>query len=290
MIRTNAWFAACAALIATALPWTAHAYSEGITNRSASGCLGIVPSCHNSAAARNDGAMVALEGPTMLAAGQRATYTLRIRRTDMNPLAVGGLDVSTTGGALAATSTNLRIANCELTHRLPVAVNAATMEVAIPFDFIAPASAATVTLNAAGNGADGNSEIRGAMGQTGDQWGTTTLAITVTGTSATGGQCPEPSTDAGTTADASDASDANATSPDSSDAIAASDAASSDSDLGDAGAVQRDASDVVDDRAMMAGGGCQCSTPTQPSRTNPIGLALSALALVALRPRNRTEK
>jgi MYXO-CTERM domain-containing protein len=196
---------ALAAAVSSA-PVVASAYSEGISGRAVSGCLGIIPACHNDTMGRRDGAMVAIEGPMSVAAGSRTTFTLRVARTDMGTLGGGGLDVIASGGALRANAPNTRLTGCELTHSaLIVPAMMGATELRIPFDFIAPASSTTVTLSAAGNAVDGNGLIRGMPGQTGDQWGTATLAVTVTGVSDGGGVCPDPSDVV--VADAADASD-----------------------------------------------------------------------------------
>lgn len=207
------WALAFAVTAATLSATTdASAYSRGTTNRSASGCLGIIPSCHNDTMSQRNGAMVAIDGPATLAAGERATYTLRISRTDMGTLAGAGLDVRASGGGLRPNGTDTRIESCELTHNaviLPAMAGAG--EVRIPFDFIAPASSTTVTLQAAGNAVDGNGSVAGMPGQTGDQWGTTSLMVTITGTSDAGGTClPDPVADAGPDASADSGADADA--------------------------------------------------------------------------------
>lgn len=157
-----------------------------------------------------NGAMVAIEGPATLAAGERATYTLRVSRTDMGTLAFAGLDVRASGGGLRPNGGNTRIESCELTHSMPIApAMAGATEVRIPFDFIAPASATTVTLQAAANAADGNGTMAGANGQTGDQWGTTSFSVMITGSSDAGGAClPDPLPDASVDASANDSSPA----------------------------------------------------------------------------------
>jgi hypothetical protein len=267
----TAAFAATAAL----LSWSNHAqaYSEGISNRSVSGCLGIVPSCHNSAMARNDGAMVRVDGPMTVNAGERVTYTMHIARTDMGRLFGGGLNVRVSAGALGSNAMfpMTKLLDCELTHRGIIAANAGLNEVIIPFDFIAPSMSATVQLSAAGNGVDGNSTMGAENGQTGDQWGTTTLAINVVGDAApgTGGQCPapvdagpeptvEPGPEGGVSMDASDGS----TGPDSGDvsserAVIGIDVPSSDV--------------VVDGGPMMARGGCQCSVGVASESSGAFG-------------------
>lgn len=283
----KAWLAMAPALAALFAPIDAHAYSTGTSNRSASGCIGIIPSCHNDTMSQRNGAMVTIDGPTSVAAGERVTYTLRVARTDMGTLAGAGLDVSVSGGGLRPNGTNTRIENCELTHSgiiVPATVGAS--EVAIPFDFIAPAGATTVTIQAAGNGVDGNGRTVGQPGQTGDQWGTSSLAVTITGTADAGGACLQPTPDAGPDA-APDASVDGAIETD------ASDAAAADGALGDAA---QDGSQPTD--AASDGGtnpppppGCQCAVPAAQhgSRSSVLAL-LSTSALLALTSSRRARR
>ncbi len=277
------------ALVSVSHP--AWAYEEGISNRSASGCVGIIPSCHNSAMSPNGGAMVRVDGPMMVNAGERVTYTMRIARTDMGTLFGGGFDVRVTGGALGTNPMQpmTRVLDCDLTHTGIIAANAGMTEVVIPFDFIAPGAAGTVQMLAAGNGVDGNSR-GGAGGQTGDQWGTTMLSITVVGDSGAGpgGQCPvpiergpeptvEPGPEAGTMEDASfDASDVR----DSSDAF----------DVPNEQVVipiDVMGNDVVADGGPMTiRGGCQCTVSTRSTQMSPLGLGVMAIATMLLLKRS----
>lgn len=272
--------ALCAGLSLCSLE--AAAYSRGTTGRSVTGCLGIIPSCHNDTMSMRNGAMVAIEGPATLAAGERATYTLRVSRTDMGTLAVAGLDVRASGGGLRPNGANTRIESCELTHSMPIApAMAGATEVRIPFDFIAPASATTVTLQAAANGADGNGTMVGANGQTGDQWGTTSLSVMITGSSDAGGAClPDPLPDAS----APDASDAAIDGSDSSveDAAPVADASANDSSpTSDAGA---DA--AADGGVRPPPMNCQC-TVGGASRGGSGGLLALVVGAVALAKRAR---
>jgi MYXO-CTERM domain-containing protein len=236
---------------------------------------------------QRNGAMVAIDGPATLAAGERATYTLRISRTDMGTLAGAGLDVRASGGGLRPNGTDTRIESCELTHNaviLPAMAGAG--EVRIPFDFIAPASSTTVTLQAAGNAVDGNGSIAGMPGQTGDQWGTASLMVTITGTSDAGGTClPDPVADAGPDASADGSADAGASTGDASvDATSQPDVVSSDS-ASDASSLQDAAADggtqppAMTCRCTVAGHGAGRGTPA-------LWLVLGALGL-AWRARNR---
>jgi len=274
--------ALCAGLSLCSLD--AAAYSRGTTGRSVTGCLGIIPSCHNDTMSMRNGAMVVIEGPAMLAAGERATYTLRISRTDMGTLAVAGLNVRASGGGLRPNGASTRIESCELTHNMPIAPSmAGATEVSIPFDFIAPASATTVTLQAAANGADGNGSMAGANGQTGDQWGTTSLTVMITGSSDAGGACL---TDPLPDASAPDASDA---------ALDAADSSAEDTGpLADASA--SDGASNTDAGADAAADGgvrpppmnCQCAVggASRGASSGWLALVVGAVAL-AMRARRR---
>lgn len=274
----------------------ASAYSEGISNRSVSGCIGIIPSCHNNVMSPNGGATVTIDGPMTVNAGDRVTYTMRIARTDMGPLLGGGLNVRVSSGSLGpnAMSPMTKLLDCELTHRGVIASNAGHTEVVIPFDFIAPGGATTVQLTAAGNGVDGNGTMGSETGQTGDQWGTTMLSITVTGDAGgPGGRCPEPieggpeptvepGPEAGTMADAMDGE--NPDRPDvSGDIVSERIVIPIDVPVNDVG---------VDGGPMMARGGCQCAVTHHSSNTMPTGLGalLCAFATLSVRASRRIVK
>jgi hypothetical protein len=280
------WLALTLAAACSIVSPRAHGYSEGITGRAVTGCLGIIPSCHNDTMSRRDGAMVALEGPATVMAGERASYTLRIARTDMGVLAGAGLDVAASGGALRASATNTRVTNCELTHNAVIAPASGASEVRIPFDFIAPASSTTVTLRAAGNAVDGNGSVRGMPGQTGDQWAVATLAVTVMGNADGGGICPEPmeaSVEAGRDASA-DAAGPDAGTEDGSPADAGSDAAGS-----DGGALTDSAADgAVDGGAPPPPPPqCACTTAGHAGRGSLGAVVTLALALAVVVRRGR---
>jgi hypothetical protein len=265
--------ASAVALAGLVVSLDARAYSEGITGRTVTGCLGIIPSCHNDTMSRRDGATVTIEGPMSVMAGERVTYTLRVARTDMGALAGAGLDVAASGGALRAAGTTTRVTSCELTHNAVISAAMGASEVRIPFDFIAPASSTTVTIRAAGNAVDGNGSMRGVPGQTGDQWATAQLMVTVTGTADAGGVCPEPEDVV-----AQDASDA---SPN--DALA--DVVANDGSANDAGSNDAATNDAATDAradggvTMPPGGVCACSAPGRAR--GPSGVWAGALAFAA---------
>jgi hypothetical protein len=161
---------------------------------------------------------------------------------------------------------------------IPVAMMGAS-EVRIPFDFIAPAASTTVTLQAAGNAVDGNGEIRGMPGQTGDQWGTTQLSVMITGTSDGGGVCPEPvdasvdgGRDAGTDVVLDVASDTGSTQDGGADGG---------SDVASDGA-------IVDESTQPPRPGCACAAPIGGGdRARGGALLLLALAACSTRARKR---
>lgn len=259
-------------------PAVANAYSEGITGRAVQGCLGIIPTCHNDTMGRRDGAMVAIDGPMTVEAGSRTTYTLRVSRTDMGTLAGAGLNVIASGGALRTSAPATRIAGCELTHSALIApAMAGATEVRIPFDFIAPASSTTVTLQAAANGVDGNGAVPRMPGQTGDQWGTTTFSVMVTGVAdgGVGGVCPEPVDVIGT--DAADAAEAGPDGdvPPDVQSVDATDASTS--DVGSESAPPRV--------------GCACrATASGSSERSQLALALGSLVVAASFVRRRASR
>ncbi|MBL8680999.1 MAG: hypothetical protein JNK05_17590 [Myxococcales bacterium] len=266
-------------LVAAALssaPAVAHAYSEGITGRAASGCLGIIPTCHNDTMGRRDGAMVTIDGPMTVEAGSRTTYTVRVSRTDMGTLAGAGLNVIASGGALRTSAPATRIAGCELTHSALIApAMAGATEVRIPFDFIAPASSTTVTLQAAANGVDGNGTIPRMPGQTGDQWGTASFSVMVTGVAdgGVGGVCPEPvDVVANDAADASDAPTDSATPPPDANETDARDASVSD----------------VGSESGPPRVGCACRANVGANRArSSLAIALASLAVATVIARRR---
>jgi hypothetical protein len=160
---------------------------------------------------------------------------------------------------------------------IPVAMMGAS-EVRIPFDFIAPAASTTVTLQAAGNAVDGNGEIRGMPGQTGDQWGTTRLSVMITGTSDGGGVCPEPvdaSVDGGNDAATDVALDV------------ASDTGSTQDGSADGGSDVASDGAIVDESMQPPRPGCACAAPIGGDRARGGALLLVALAACSIRTRKR---
>jgi MYXO-CTERM domain-containing protein len=141
----------------------ASARETGITGRSTSGC----GNCHG---ANPNAATVVTFGyvPAAVAPGDIVPITLTVSHPT---LAAGGLDVSATGGTLAAGS-NCRLANGEITHSAPETFTGGQ----VTFDFVwtAPSTDAVVTLRAAGNA------VNATGGSGGDAWNRATdVVITV---------------------------------------------------------------------------------------------------------------
>ncbi len=159
-----------AALAVLAMGGAAQAHANGsVIGRSVSGCGGT--GCH----AQNPGATVTLMGPQSVATGSVNTYTLRIASTFAG-FTGGGFDIGVTGPGGTALAVNAAQANTRLngadlvmTSRLAASGGALT----VTFDLATPAAGA-VNITAAGNATNG-------VGNTGDAWAVTALAVTVAG-------------------------------------------------------------------------------------------------------------
>ncbi len=162
-------------LSATALFLVLHvdpagAFSGGVSGYSGNPSAGggeTCTRCHSGGTAP----VVTLSGPTTVAAGASATYTLTIAGGQET---AGGLDVSGSGGTFAATDPGTRLQENEVTHEAPRAA-APSGDVTFTFDWTAPLGGGAFTLYAAGNSVnlDGTRQ--------GDAAATSTLAVTVTG-------------------------------------------------------------------------------------------------------------
>ncbi|HZI02705.1 MAG TPA: MXAN_6652 family MXYO-CTERM-anchored protein [Archangium sp.] len=137
--------------------------SNGNSGKSGSTCT----TCHSGGASTT----VELTGPTSLAAGATGQYTLTIRG---GPGVRGGFNVAVdnTAASLEPSAGTKKVSN-ELTHSAPKPAAAG----AITFDFsmVAPPSAGTVKLFAAGN------SVNGDGAQSGDMSALTSLSVNVTG-------------------------------------------------------------------------------------------------------------
>jgi PKD repeat protein len=111
--------------------------------------------------------VVDLTGPMTVTPGSTSTYTLTISG---GQAAWGGLDVSATAGALAATDAGTRLDGGEVVHATPRA--AVGNDVTFSFEWTAPASPGTAALYGAGLSSDGG-------GTGGDETGRIALMISV---------------------------------------------------------------------------------------------------------------
>src|SRR5437867_6010556 len=90
-------------------PASVEAFPNGMTGVSRNGC----GSCHGPGADPN--VAVAISGPTTLAPGSTSSYTVTVSGNPTGSMGLGGgLDVSVTGGTLAAGANN-QLAGGEIT-------------------------------------------------------------------------------------------------------------------------------------------------------------------------------
>ncbi|MFY0525369.1 MXAN_6652 family MXYO-CTERM-anchored protein [Archangium gephyra] len=161
-------YAAAGVLSACLLSTPAFANSTGMTNGSGKpGSINVCSSCHTGGAAPT----VELTGPTTLAAGATGQYKLTITG---GPGLRGGFNVAVDSTAASLEpSAGMKKQSNELTHSAPKPAAAG----AITFDFsmVAPPSAGTVKIFAAGNSANGDNN------STGDNAALTSLSVNVTG-------------------------------------------------------------------------------------------------------------
>jgi len=145
-----------------------RALSTGITGHSGN------PSTNggNSCALCHTGGIVPtaqLSGPASVAAGSVNTFTLSMSGGQQN---LAGFNISTSQGALSASSQGIGTENGELKHTQPF--NVGTGGGQWTFNYTAPAITGTVTIYAAVLSANGDSNT------TGDNVATTTLTIEIT--------------------------------------------------------------------------------------------------------------
>lgn len=100
-----------------------------------------------------------LGGPDTVTAGQTRQFTLTVTKLSKTG---AGLDIATRNGTLAPVSSNIHLANGELTHNnnIPMTSGSATVQ----FNYTAPASPVTDTLWATGLATNSNG------GNDGDDW------------------------------------------------------------------------------------------------------------------------
>lgn len=155
-------------LVLLSISSPALAHSTGITGRSTSGCGG--GGCHGTTPSAATTATFVPEATTV---EPGATILVDFLVTNAAQSAAG-LDVSATGGTLAAGS-NTRLSGSEITHSSRTAMTAGTTT--FEMSWTAPTTPGTYTLRGAGNAVNSN----GA--NTGDAWNTTTTDIIVESTS-----------------------------------------------------------------------------------------------------------
>jgi len=115
-ISTNVYILIASTLfLTTTATMSVYGDANGKTGRTfktrTTGC----GSCHGSSA--NPGVVVSINGPSAVAAGQTATYTVDV--TDV-PGTKGGVDIAVYYGTLSPVSSFLKLSNGELTHRQSV--------------------------------------------------------------------------------------------------------------------------------------------------------------------------
>jgi hypothetical protein len=148
-------------------PQMAWAHSSGMSGYSgnpATNSGAICTACHSGGATPT----VTLAGPTSLAPSSSGVYTLTITG---GAAVDGGLDVSTTAGTLQATGSNTKLLSGEVTQTSAISFTSGSL--VFTFTLVAPPSAGSLTLYAAGLSANGS-------GSGGDNAARATLAVTVT--------------------------------------------------------------------------------------------------------------
>jgi hypothetical protein len=120
--------------------------------------------------------MVTLAGPSELAPGASGMYTLTITG---GAASVAGLDVALAAGGSLAAGPGTKVLNGEVTHSSPQQFSGGSASFTFTVD--APATAATLTLYAAGNSANGNGN------ESGDKAAATQMSIQVSAGGAGGG-------------------------------------------------------------------------------------------------------
>jgi hypothetical protein len=115
----------------------------GITGRTLKSTPNGCGSCHGSTASTS--VVAAISGPITLNVGQTAQYTVTVN--DTAGTSPGGVNIAASSGTLAVVSSNLRLANGELTHTGPQ-----TIPATYTFNYTAPPTAGTVTLYATAKG------------------------------------------------------------------------------------------------------------------------------------------
>jgi uncharacterized protein (TIGR03382 family) len=161
-------YGAVGVLTACLLSAPVFASSAGVTNGSGKpNSTNVCSNCHTGGAAPT----VELSGPTSLTAGTTGQYKLTITG---GPGLRGGMNVAVDNTAASLEpSTGIKKASNELTHSAPKP--AASGAITFDFSMVAPPSAGTVKIFAAGN------SVNGDGGPTGDAFALATLTVNVTG-------------------------------------------------------------------------------------------------------------
>jgi hypothetical protein len=149
-------------------PGSAWAHSGGVTGYSGNPATNTGQICTNCHTASGTAPNLTLTGPTSLAPSSSGVYTLTITG---GAAVDGGLDVSATAGTLQATGSNTKLLNGEVTQTSAISFTSGSL--VFTFTLVAPSSAGSLTLYAAGLSANGS-------GSSGDNAAATTLAVTVT--------------------------------------------------------------------------------------------------------------
>jgi hypothetical protein len=105
---------------------------------------------------------VALQGPTQVALGQTATYSLTITSGDPSNQTAAGLNVAAEAGELVSINADTQIISGEVTHTTPKANDAGGTAV-FTFDWTAPQAPTTVLMYAAGNSVNLNGSPSGDL-------------------------------------------------------------------------------------------------------------------------------
>jgi MYXO-CTERM domain-containing protein len=156
------------ALTLVTIASSASAHEMGIAGEGGQGAASC-NDCHSGGSAPK----VRLTGPAMLDAGATGTYHLVITG---GAAVVGGLGVSVDNpdAVLQTQSDTMRTVDAtQLVHNAPVPFTNGTLS--FEFELIAPSSASSLTVYAAGNSCDGDGT------KLGDQSANTSLAIAVSG-------------------------------------------------------------------------------------------------------------
>ena len=137
-----------------ALAPSATANDDGKTGRSVSGC-----SCHSATASTGTSASFSASATTVLPGDAVSVQFIVASTSSLRTHA--GLDVSATGGTLAAGSNNQQLSG-EITHLSPQALSGGT--ISFDFSWTAPTAEGTYSLRGVGNTVNNNGR------DTGDAW------------------------------------------------------------------------------------------------------------------------